>query len=255
MGHTLILRLLHGSIPLAIALALSPALPAVEASSRSCSEDDLNDPAFQRRPDMDRCEGIDPTKPIAAHGLHLSSYAIGQATPQKRERGGSVLSLQVPVSPPGLPEPTLIVTAVKDNYLMEPLLYTAPKQGWKGFTWGTEVLRKRKISASRLRALALLKPDGDAHQLLPVRFGPASSYNLVISSTTALKVTTMRILSPKKEIVAECISRATRLDQDLPCPWRAANLPAGTYTFLARDEHGKEVLNQLLRHDPRWLKH
>ena len=253
MSHPLITRAPHRSIALGIALALSLTLPAAEASSPSCTKADLRDPDFQRRPEMDRCEGTDPTKPIAANGLELTSYTIGQARPEPSVRGGSVFALHVPVSPKGLPEPVVAVKAWKDNYRMLPLRYSAPKQGWKGFAWGASVMQRQGISGDQLRATAQLKPPGDSQQWLPVRFRPASSYNLVISSSASLVVTSVRIVGPNKEKVAECIGRETRMDQDLSCTWRAANLPAGTYTLLARDGDGRTVLNETLRHDPRWL--
>ncbi len=245
--------LLVGSFGIGVALSLSLPLPAAVASSPSCTKADLRDSSFQLRPEMDRCEGTNPTKPIAANGVELTSYTIGQATPQPSARGGSVFALHVPVRPPGLPEPVVAVKAWKDNYRMLPLRFSAPKQGWKGFTWGAAVMQRQGISGDQLRATAQLKPPGDSQQWLPVRFRPASSYSLVISSNASLVVTSVRILGPNKEKVADCIGRETRMDQDLPCTWRAANLPAGTYTLLARDGDGKTVLNETLRHDPRWL--
>ncbi|MEB3156097.1 MAG: hypothetical protein VKO26_01510 [Cyanobacteriota bacterium] len=258
MVHTHAKDFPRGTIALGVALALSLALPAAEASAPGCTTADLNHPKFQRRPEMDRCEGITPLKPIAANLLVLTSYTIGQATPQPSprtsERGGSVFALQIPVVEPVQADPEVAVTARKGNYRMDPLRFSAPKRGWKGFTWGAAVIQGQRIASERLRATALLKPPGDSQQVLPVRFAPASSYRLVMSTDASLTVTSVRILDLNKRKVADCAGPGTRIDPDLLCTWNAANLPAGTYTLQARDEAGKTVLNQLLRHDPRWLK-
>jgi hypothetical protein len=253
MNHTLTTGFPHGSIALGMALALAVAAPSAEASRPSCTERNLYDPEFQRRPEMDRCEGIDPTREIAANRLLLTSYTIGQASPQPRPRGGSFFLLQVPVSPPGLPEPEVTVAAWKGNYRMVPLRFAEPKRGWKLFTWGAGVIQGQGISSAQLRATALLNPPGDSLQWLPVRFQPASSYSLVMSSPASLTVTSVRILDSNKKMVAQCTRGETRIDQDLSCTWKAAELPAGTYKLQARDGNGKTVLNATLRHDPRWL--
>jgi hypothetical protein len=237
---------------LGLVLVLSLTRPAAHASSPSCPKADPRDPDYQKRTEMERCEGIRRTKPIAAEGLRLTSYTIGQARPQRGSFRGNVFTLQIPVSPAGLPEPAVAVEASKSNYRMEPLRFGSPKQGWKAFTWGAAVIQGQGIGGEQLRATALLRPSGDANQWLPVRFASAASYTLVISSNASLPIASVRIVRPDNQIVAQC-SGPTRMDQELLCTWKAAVLPSGTYLLRARDESGRTVLNETLRHDPRWL--
>ncbi len=252
MAPSLLTRPPSGSRCLGLALLLSLALPAAHASSASCLQGDPRDADFQKRTEMERCEGIRRTKPIAADGLRLTSYTIGQAKLQRGSLGGTVFILQIPVSPAGLPEPEVAVEASKSNYLMTPLRFAPPKQGWKAFTWGAAVIQGQKIEGEQLRATARLRPSGDANQWLPVRFAPAAGYSLVISGNASLPITTVRIVRPDDRIVAQCPAPA-RIEHDLVCTWKAADLPSGTYLLRARDESGKTVLNVTLRHDPRWL--
>jgi len=237
--------------PLALALVLT--LPAAHGSSPSCPKGDQRDPGWQWRPEMDRCEGIRRTKPIAADGLRLTSYTIGLASPRKDRRGGSVFVLQVPVLPEGRREPLVAVEAWKANYRMEPRRLEATRQGWKHFSWGAAVIQGQGITADQLRATALLRTPGDTDQWLPVLLGPASGYNLVISSNASLRVSSVRLLGPNKEKVKDCLTRPALLDQDLPCSWNAAGLKAGPYRLLVRNEAGDTLLDETLRHDPRWL--
>ncbi len=235
-----------------LALAALVALPAAHAA---CPKADPRDASYQKRTEMDRCEGVRRTKPIAADGLRLTSYTIGQARPLKGSRGGNVFTLQVPVSPAGLPEPEVAVEAWKGNYLMEPVRLVAASQGWKEFSWGAAVIQGQGILGHELRATARLRPSGDSYQWLPVWFGRASSYSLVISSNASLRVTSVRIVNPDNQIVAQC-SASARIDQDLLCTWKAADLPAGTYRLIARspEPNSPLLLNATLRHDPRWLR-
>lgn len=239
---------------LGLALVISLTLLAAHAASPSCPKADPRDPDFQKRSEMERCEGVRRTKRISADGLRLSSYTIGQASPQKGSRGGNVFMLQVPASPPGLPEPQVAVEAWKGNYLMEPQRLAAATPGWKQFSWGAAVIQGQGIPSQQLRATALLRPPGDAKQWLPVRFAPAASYSLVISSNASLRVSSVRIVGPNNEVVANCTA-SVRIDQDLPCTWKAADLPAGSYRVIARssDSPDRLLLNETLRHDPRWL--
>jgi hypothetical protein len=148
--------------------------------------------------------------------------------------------------------PKVAVEAWKANYRMEPLRLAAPKQGWSEFSWAETVIQGERIPYHQLRATALLRPPGDANQWLPVRFAPASSYSLVISSNGSLPIANVRIVRPDNQTVAQC-TVPIRLDQDLLCSWKAADLPAGPYLLRARDKNGRTVLNETLRHDPRWL--
>ncbi|MFN6339085.1 MAG: hypothetical protein ACK41W_10240 [Cyanobacteriota bacterium] len=203
---------------------------------------------------MDRCEGTSRPKQIAASGLHLISFTIGQPSPQKSARGGESFSFQIPPVPAGLPEPDVSVHAWKGNYVMEPLRLTATERGWRGFSWGAGVIRRQDIPSQELRATAKIRPPGEAIQWVPVRFSPSPSYRLVISSNASLEVASLRIVDESNQIVAQC-SGPTRINQDLPCTWKAANLPAGTYRLIARstDPNAPLLLNATLRHDPRWL--
>ena len=237
--------------PLALALGLS--LPAAHASSPSCLKGDQRDPGWQWRPEMDRCEGIRRTKPIAAEGLRLTSYTIGLASPRKSSRGGSIFVLQVPVLAQGRREPAVAVEAWKANYRMEPRRLEVSNQGWKRFSWGAAVIQGQGISADQLRATALLRTPGDTDQWLPVVFGPANGYNLVISSNASLRVSSVRIVGANMEKVRDCITRPALLDQDLPCAWNAAGLKPGAYRLLVRSEKGDTLLDETVRHDPRWL--
>jgi hypothetical protein len=253
MNPSLFTQLPCASRSMGLALVVSLSLPAAHASTPTCRKADLRTPDYQKRTEMERCEGIRREKPIAADGLQLTSYTIGQASPQKGTLGGNVFTLQIPVGPPGLPEPVVAVKAWKGNYRMEPLRLGAADQGWKAFSWGAAVIQGQRIPSQQLRATALLRSPGDADQWLPVRFAPASSYSLVISSNGSLPIASVRIVTPDNKKVEEC-SGPTRMDQDLLCTWKAADLPRGTYLLRARDENGRMVLNETLLHDPRWLR-
>ena len=103
------------------------------------------------------------------------------------------------------------------------------------------MIQGETVPYHQLLATALLQPPGDANRWLPVRFAPASSYSLVISSNGSLPISNVRIVRSGNQIVAQCTG-STRLDQDLLCTWKAADLPRGTYLLRARDENGRMVL-------------
>jgi hypothetical protein len=254
MDCPLLLRPSHLNQAIGIVLVLSLGLPAAHSSTPTCPKSDSDASSYQQRTEMDRCEGVRRSKPIAAVGLRLTSYTIGQSSPQKMGRGGEVFNIQVPASPPGLPEPAVRVEAWKGNYIMEPLRFAPPIGGWKTFSWGAAVIQGQGIPSRQLRATAEMRPPGDAIQWLPVRFSPASSYTIVVSSNGSLEVSSVRIIGPNKEKILNCSGR-TRIDQDLFCTWKAADLPTGNYRLIARssDPGAPLLLNATLRHDPRWL--
>jgi hypothetical protein len=84
------------------------------------------------------------------------------------------------------------VQALGGDYQMTPLRLGSPRQGWRAFEWGAGLIQREQISASQLRATALLRQPGDADQWLPVKFTPAGVYSLVIASNGALPVATVR---------------------------------------------------------------
>jgi hypothetical protein len=230
-------------------LALCAAAPA-SAAPPCPSREDPRSTAYQFREQMDRCEGIRGSRPIAAVGLRLASYTIGQPQSEPRAQRGEVFRLQVPA---GLDSPAVTVQALGGDYQMTPLRLGSPRQGWRAFEWGAGLIQREKIGASQLRATALLRPPGDVDQWLPVKFTAAGVYSLVIASNAALPVANVRILGPGRRFVKEC-SGPTRLETELLCRWDGRNDPAGIYRLVARSaEGGGELLNMSLRHDPRWL--
>ena len=82
MNPSLFTQLPCASRSMGLALVVSLSLPAAHASTPTCRKADLLTPDYQKRTEMDRCEGIRREKPIAADGLQLTSYTIGQASPQ-----------------------------------------------------------------------------------------------------------------------------------------------------------------------------
>lgn len=225
------------------------------AASPGCSRGNMRSSAYQLRPTMDRCEGIRGTRPIAATGLRLASFTIGEPRVQILRGVGEVFSLQVPVSQAGLPEPSVRVQAWRGNYLMEPIRLDPISQGWKGFSWGAGVIRKERISPKDLRATAHIKQPGDADQWMPVRFGPTSTYTLVIASNGPISVDSVFVVGPNRNVVKRC-SGPSRIDFELRCLWKAANNPSGSYQIMAYSSGSREVLmNVRLRHDPHWLRH
>lgn len=242
---------------LASALALvvvATAAPAPAGTPPCSTKGDARSTAYQFRQQMDRCEGIRASRPIAAIGLRLASYSIGIPQPQRRAEQGEVLSLQVPAAAAGQDDPAVTVQARGGSYQMTPLRLGRARTGWRAFEWGAGVIKREAISANQLRATALLRQPGDADQWLPVKFAPAGAYNLVIASNGALPVASVRILGPDGRLEREC-SGPTRLETELPCRWEARDRPAGIYRLIARSaEGGSPLLNVSLRHDPSWLK-
>lgn len=202
---------------------------------------------------MERCEGIRRNIPIAADGLQLVSYTIGQPRPQRGPGGGEVFRLRVPVAPTGWPAPAVTVQAKKDNYQMKPLRFTDSLGGWRSFQWGAGVMAGQAIPPEQLRASAAMRLPGDEDQWLPVWFSPASSYTLVIRGNASLPVASVRIVDAKNRIKTTCL-RNSRIDQDVPCWWQAKDLAAGTYRLIIRAMDDTTLLNIALRHDPRWLR-
>lgn len=225
--------------------------PAGSVAPPPCStRENPRSPAYQFRTQMDRCEGIRGSRPIAALGLRIASYTIGQAQSERRAERGEVFRLLVPADSGS---PAVTVQALGGEYLMTPLRLGGPRQGWRAFEWGAGLIQRENITASQLRATALLSQPGDADQWLPVKFSPAGVYSLVIASNGALPVATVRILGPGSRLVKEC-SGPTRLESELVCRWDGRKEPAGTYRLVARSaEGGGALLNVSLRHDPSWL--
>ena len=230
--------------------ALCAAAPAFSAAPPCPSREDPRSTAYQFRAQMERCEGIRGSRPITAIGLRLASYTIGEAKRERRADWGEVIRLQVPA---GLESPAVMVQARGGDYQMTPLRLGSPRQGWRTFEWGAGLIQREQISASQLRATALLRQPGDADQWIPVKFTPAGGYSLVIASNGALPVANVRIIGPGNRLVQEC-SGPTRLETELLCNWDGRNEPAGTYFLVARSAEGRgNLLNVSLRHDPRWL--
>ena len=229
---------------------LCAAAPAFSAAPPCPSREDPRSTAYQFRAQMERCEGIRGSRPIAAIGLRLASYTIGEAKRERRAEWGEVIRLQVPA---GLDLPAVTVQARGGDYQMTPLRLGSPRQGWRTFEWGAGLIQRENISSSQLRATALLRQPGDADQWLPVKFTPAGGYSLVIASNGTLPLANVRILGPGKRLVQEC-SGPTLLETELLCNWDGRNEPAGTYFLVARSAEGRgNLLNVSLRHDPRWL--
>jgi len=235
-------------------LMVTLATPAPAGSPPCSTQGNPRSTAYQFRPQMDRCEGIRASRPIAAIGLRLASYSIGLPQPQRRAEQGEVLGLQVPAAAASQDDPAVTVQARGGDYQMTPLRLGSARTGWRSFEWGAGVIRREGIDPSKLRSTALLRQPGEADQWLPVKFAPAAAYNLVITSNGAQPVASVRILGPGNRLVREC-SGPTRVETELPCRWEARDRPAGTYRLIARSaESGSPLLNVSLRHDPSWLE-
>lgn len=243
---------------MAFALLIATLAPPAVAQPPCTTRGNPRSTAYQFRQQMDRCEGLRGSRPIAAVGLRLASYAIGQPQSQPSQTRGEVFSLQVPATPADQGEPSVTVQARGGEYQMTPLRLGSPQQGWRGFVWGAGLLQQEGISPNQLRATALLSQMGSADQWLPVKFSPAGAYSLVIASNGAQPLANVRILSSDKRLVHEC-SGPTRLETELVCRWNGRDRegrmsPAGRYLLIARPaEGGSSALNVSLRHDPRWL--
>ena len=149
--------------------------------------------------------------------------------------------------------PELKVQARGGEYQMIALQLGLPRQGWRDFIWSAGLIRREAIHPRELRATARLHQPGDLDLWIPVKFTPASGYNLVIASNGALPLANVRILGPGNRLVQEC-SGPTRLETELLCRWDGRKDPAGTYRLVARSaDGGGSLLNVSLRHDPRWL--
>jgi hypothetical protein len=232
-------------------LALLLAALSTAAAPPPCStKENPRSTTYQFRTQMDRCEGMRASRPISAEGLRLASYTIGQIQIERRANRTEVLRLLVPSV---LGQPAVTLQARGREYQMTPLRLGNPHQGWLPFEWGAGLIQRENISASQLRATALLRQPGDADQWLPVKFTPAGVYSLVIASNGTLPVANVRILGPGNRLVQEC-SGPTRLEGELLCRWDGRKDPAGTYRLVARSaDGGGALLNVSLRHDPRWL--
>ena len=242
----------------AVGLLIGSLAPPALAQPPCTTRGNPRSTTYQFRAQMDRCEGMRGSRPIAAVGLRLASYTIGQPQIQPRHSRGEVLSLQVPAIPAGQGDPSVTVQARGGDYQMTPLRLGNPQQGWRDFVWGAGLLQQEGISATQLRATALLSQSGSADQWLPVKFAPAGAYSLVIASNGAQPLANVRILGSDRRLVHECTG-PTRLETELVCRWNGRDRegrisPAGRYLLIARPaEGGNSALNVSLRHDPRWL--
>jgi hypothetical protein len=145
------------------------------------------------------------------------------------------------------------------SYRMTPYrLGKSQQKGWRPFNWGVGMLRNGGIKSDELRATAVLGKVGGDRQWLPVRFAPAKSYSLVISSI-GYELSYVHIVGPDKQLVKEC-SGPIKLDGDLLCEWDAGNNPPGIYRLIfpfanAKDSYGYPPhLGVPLRHNPNWLE-
>ncbi len=209
-------------------------------------------------PSMDRCEGIKNSKEIAAVGLQLESFTIGQPTPQRTLFGGEEFTLQVPPAPTGVSsEPAVKVRAYAgpgSTYQMDPLRLERANKGWRRFVWGAGLIRNEGIRLDQVRATAMLKRDGTTNLWLPVKFSSVPTYNLVVASNGYLKLAKVRIVSEANEVMKEC-SRSTPIEGELRCSWDARKQPAGIYRIVARPvDSTVKPLNVSFYHDPKWLR-
>jgi hypothetical protein len=210
-------------------------------------------------PSMDRCEGIKTSKEIAAIGLQLESFTIGEPTPQRSFFGGEEFSLQVPPAPEGISsDPAVKVRAYAgpgSTYQMDPLRLERANKGWRRFVWGAGLIRNEGIRLDQVRATAMLKRDGTTNLWLPVKFSSVPTYTLVIASNGYLKLAKVRIVSAANgEVMKEC-SGSTPIEGELRCSWDARKQPAGFYRIVARPvDSAVKPLNVSLYHDPKWLR-
>jgi len=246
---------LPNQLPLAIGLvfALGLGAPAVSSAAPSCGKIDPRISTYQLRTAMERCEGTRSSRPIAATGLMLASFTIGQPKIHRKKDAGEVFSLQVPVSSADRREPAVKVHAWHGNYLMEPIRLNQSNKGWRSFIWSAGVISRERISPEQLRATAQITQPGDEDQWLPVKFAPSAIYTLVIASNGSLPVDYVFIVGPGRQVVKRC-SGPFRIESELRCLWDARSVPAGTYELVAQSSDvGQTLLNVSLRHDPRWL--
>jgi len=245
----LALAALSGALIPALAIGLIPAALAKPSCPRE----------LQLLPLMDRCEGIRTSKEIAAVGLQLESFTIGQPRPQRTLLGGEEFSLQVPPTPAGWSsDPEVKVRAYAgpgSTYLMDPLRLERASKGWRRFVWGAGLIRKEGIRLDQVRATAKVKGDGANNLWLPVKFSSVPTYNLVITSNGYLRLAKVRIVSAANgELKKEC-GGDTPIEGELRCSWDARRETAGLYRIeaLPADSSAKR-LKVSFYHDPRWLR-
>jgi hypothetical protein len=237
---------------LLVAAWLSTGTPMAWALPQSCSvKSDPRSPAYQQRDQMLRCEGERP-RPIAATGLWLASFTIGNPSVRRSQDGGEEILLRVPMAAEaGGSTPEVVVQARRRNYQMQPLRFRTGRNKWSEFAWGVAVLDNLRIDPRQLRALATLNRAGEATEQLPVWFAEAESYTLVLDSNMPLRLRTFQVRAANGSRVMDL------LKQDRTSPvrrWNARQLPAGVYTIEARaDDEFARPLVVTVRHDPRWL--
>ena len=222
------------------------------AQAQTCSsQGDPRSTAYQKRGQMQRCEGESP-KPIAASGLWLDNFSIG--SPKSRTSGdnGKEIVLRIPRTGPSDPVPEVTVETSRGNYKMKPLEWRKAGGSWQEFVWGVGVLNQLGIRPEQLRATALIRGGGAAERQLPVWFGDADRYTVIVGSNAPVRLRVFRVKGPDGRVVVDFLSTGS---DSLRASWDARRMPRGQYTVEARAEDpASGPLIMQVEHDPRWLQ-
>ncbi|MFM6154941.1 MAG: hypothetical protein ACKPE3_18405, partial [Sphaerospermopsis kisseleviana] len=213
---------------------------------------------YIRRQPPNRCEGI-KLEPLSGNSLSLISIATRNIA-----NYGNTISLQVPRIKDGK-NPQVIVKSLDDNYhyQLDDLLLSNNGANFR-FSWDTYVLKKAKIPANKLRAVAsyLL---GSQNVYVPVTLGKTSGkYEFVFYSQDRVKFTSLKILpltDKKDQQPVHSTSRTTPNSGEISFTWDGSKSPAGRYQlhYIANIERSNEPSDRIERrivfeHNPNWLK-
>lgn len=223
-------------------------------AAASCPEGNAKSTDYIRRKPPNRCEGIKEQQ-LSGNSLNLISIATRNLT-----SFGNTLTVQIPRLSGGN-NPQVLVQSLGDNYhyQMDDLLLSN-KDSRFSFSWDTYVLRKAKIPANSLRALASYNL-GSQPVYVPVILGQTSGkYEFVFYSEDRVRFTNFEILS-KDQPAIYSTSRPNPKKGETIFTWDGRNAPAGRYElhYVANIDRRNEPSDRIEReivfeHNPNWLK-
>ncbi|MEH1792520.1 hypothetical protein [Nostoc sp.] len=225
-------------------------LPAVA----SCPEGNPQSTDYIHRKPPERCEGIKEEQ-LSGNSLSLISIAT-----RNLASFGKTLTLQIPQINGGK-NPQVRVQSLDDkyHYQLDDLLLSKNGSGFS-FSWDTYVLRKAKIPANKLRAVASYSLNSQP-VYVPVILGQTSGkYEFVFYSQDRVRFTNFEIL-PQGEKAIYSTSRPNSRSGETIFTWDGRNAPAGRYElhFVANIDRRNEPSDRIERrivfeHNPNWLK-